>query len=180
LPQGKNDKEKLMKLHVVLLTILLAPAAYNWPNTTSSRTIDAAAAFGRLQTLAGDWEANTKMGKARITYELIAGGTALVERESIENMEPMLTVYYLDGDRLLLTHYCMVGNQPRLQAKSYNPDTGEIEFQFLDATNLKRGAGHMHSARLRLVSKTSLESDWDFYENNQLKSRESAQYTRVK
>jgi hypothetical protein len=51
------------------------------------------------------------MGKVHVSYELIAGGTSLVEKESGERMPAMLTVYYLDGDRLLLTHYCMAGER---------------------------------------------------------------------
>jgi len=92
-----------------------------------------------------------------------------------------LTVYHLDGDRLLLTHYCMAGNQPRMQARSFNPESGELEFQFLDATNLTAaGTGHMHDARFRLIDNNHFSSEWDFYENGQRKFAESAQYTRVR
>ena len=96
-------------------------------------------------------------------------------------MPAMLTVYYMDGDRLLLTHYCMAGNQPRMQAKTFNPETGELEFQFLDATNLASpGAGHMHNVRIRVADRDHLSSAWDFYENGQLKHTETAEYTRVR
>jgi hypothetical protein len=140
-----------------------------------------AAAFARLKTLAGEWEADTAMGKVHLNYEVIAGGTALVERESGEKMPAMVTVYHLDGDRLLLTHYCMMGNQPRMQARAFNPETGELEFQFLDATNLSGpGAGHMHNARLRFIDNDHLASQWDFYENGQKKMTEAFQATRIR
>jgi len=48
----------------------------------------------------------------------------------------MISVYHLDGDRLILTHYCEVGNQPRMQATSFDPKSNEIDFNFLDATNM--------------------------------------------
>jgi hypothetical protein len=95
-------------------------------------------------------------------------------------MPAMLTVYHLDGDRLLLTHYCMAGNQPRMRAAAFNPESGELEFQFVDATNLAAGAGHMHNAKLRLVDNNHLATEWQFYENGQRKFTESAQYTRVR
>jgi len=139
------------------------------------------AAYARLKTLVGEWEADTQMGKVRVSYQLIAGGTSLVERESGDKMPEMLTVYYLDGDRLLLTHYCMAGNQPRMQARSFNAETGEVDFQFLDATNLANpNAGHMHNAKIRLADNNHFSSEWDFYENGRSKMAESAQYTRVK
>jgi hypothetical protein len=171
-----------MRLHVVLLTALLLASSSAIPaESKPGRAADAAGAFARLKTLAGEWKADTKMGKAHITYEVIAGGTTLVERETIEGMAPMLTVYHLDGDRLLLTHYCMAGNQPRMQAKTYNADAGEIQFAFLDATNLKPGAGHMRDAKFRISENTKeFESEWTFHENGQPKSTERAQYTRVK
>ena len=146
---------------------------------TASADESATAAFGKLKTLAGQWEADTPQGKAHLSYELIAGGTAVEERISSDKMPVMVTVYHLDGGRLLLTHYCMAGNQPRMLAGPFHPDTGELEFQFLDATNLAAGAGHMHSARMRFVDSNHLVSEWQFDENGKPKFTESARYTRV-
>jgi len=93
----------------------------------------------------------------------------------------MLTVYHFDGNRLMLTHYCSAGNQPRMQAGTFNPETGEIQFLFLDATNLASpSAGHMHNAKIRLVDQNHMSAEWQFYENGQPKFTEHAQYTRVK
>src|SRR5450755_1636611 len=170
-----------MKRHLIIIaTAVLAGAAAQaaGPNTEASA---GPAAYARLKTLVGEWDAETAMGKVHVSYELIAGGTSLVERESGEKMPEMMTVYYLDGDRLLLTHYCMAGNQPRMQARAFNPETGEVEFQFLDATNLTSPAvGHMHSAKIRLADNNHFSDEWEFYENGQKKMTEAAQYTRVK
>ena len=188
-----------MKRNSLLLTILtLASLAAYAGEAKTPGPVDAAAAFERLKTLVGEWQADTgAMGRARVSYELVAGGTVLVERETGEKIEPMLTVYHLDGNRLLLTHYCMAGNQPRMQARAFRPDAGELEFQFLDATNLaaptvaerrqaaahasvkRPTAGHMRNARFRFVDQNHLESQWEFYENGKQKSVETARYTRV-
>jgi hypothetical protein len=93
----------------------------------------------------------------------------------------MLTVYYLDGNRLLLTHFCMAGNQPRMEAASYDPAAGVLRFRFLDATNLTTpGAGHMHNSAFRFVDDNHLTSDWQFYENGHLKQTESERFTRLR
>lgn len=168
---------KLLLIPILLLAASTAGAA----NPNSDRPNDATAAFARLKALVGEWEADTQMGKAHLTYELLAGGTALVERETMGDMPPMMTVYHLDGNRLLLTHYCMAGNHPRMQARRFDAATGELAFEFLDATNLASPrAGHMHSVKIRLSDNNHFTSEWEFYDNGERKSTESAQYTRVR
>jgi len=170
----------MKRQQLLLINVLLAATTVYAGSSKYDRAGDTAA-FSRLKTLVGEWEADTQMGKAHLSYELIAGGTALVERETAEKMAPMLTVYHLDGDRLMLTHYCMAGNQPRMQARSFNSETGELEFQFLDANSLTNsGAGHMHNARFHFTDSNHLSTEWDFFENGQKKFTETAQYTRVR
>ena len=122
----------------------------------------------------------TDKGKIPITYEVMSAGSALVERVVVEGM-PMETIFYLDGPRLLLTHYCLLGNQPRMQARAYNPATGELAFEFLDATNLASpGAAHMHNVTLHFVDADHLVNDWQLFEDGHLKSTEHFQAARVK
>jgi len=174
----QHRKDKPMKRHYFLIAgLVLAATVHAGPKTEQSSD---AAAFARLKTLVGEWEANTQMGKAHLSYELIVGGTALVEKETGEKMPAMLTVYHLDGDRLVLTHYCMAGNQPRMRARAFDVESGKLEFEFLDATNLAAGGGHMHSAKIHFVDTDHLKTEWAFYENGAQKFTESAEYTRVR
>lgn len=160
---------------LLLTTVLVAGTA---PANTGN---DAAAGFARLKALAGEWEATIDGKKAHLTYEVIAGGSSVVEHETMADMPEMLTVYYLDGSRVLLTHYCGAGNQPRMEAKSFDPQTGELRFTFLDITNLtSANAGYMHNATLHLVDNNHISSEWQFFENGQPKFTEKAQYTRIR
>ena len=164
----------------LMATLIAASTALPAADLKPAQTTDAGAAFARLKTLVGQWEATTSSGKVHLSYELVSGDTALLERESSETMPSMVTLYYVDGGRLLLTHYCMIGNQPRMQVKAFNSGTGELDFQFLDATNLASpGAGHMHNAKIRIVDDSHLVSEWQFYENGKPKFSETAQYTRI-
>lgn len=143
--------------------------------------IDATAAWSKLKSLVGEWEGKGDMGTVYLSYELIAGGTALVERERTDKTPEMLTVYHLDGKRLVLTHYCMAGNQPRMEARSFNPGTGDLAFDFLDATNMPNpNAGHMRTVSMKLIDDKHLSSVWRFYENGRMKMNVTAQYTRVR
>ncbi|MBV9505444.1 MAG: hypothetical protein JO323_10640 [Acidobacteriia bacterium] len=171
-----------MKKKLIIIAGLGAAwvAAYA-TSSTANGAIDSQAAFSRLKTLTGEWEANSSMGKVHESFESIAGGTALVERETSEHMPPMQTVYHLDGNRLLLTHYCALGNQPRMQANAYNASTGALSFAFLDATNLASpGAGHMHNAGYQFADSNHFTASWELFENGKKKTTETVQFTRVR
>jgi hypothetical protein len=140
---------------------------------------DTAAAFARLKSLVGEW--TTEDAKESLTYELIAGGTAVLERETGANRPTMLTLYHRDGNRLVLTHYCMVGNQPRMAARPFDATKSELAFEFVDATNLaSTAAGHMHSTTIRFVDANHIETEWQFYENGKTTMTERARYARVR
>jgi hypothetical protein len=81
----------------------------------------------------------------------------------------MVSMFHLDGsDRLLLTHYCSVGNQPRLQA-SVSADGKTITFNFVDATNLASpDAGHMQRMVLTLLDDNHHTEDWTFIDHGKV------------
>lgn len=103
-----------------------------------------------LGSLVGDWEATLSEGTViKVSYQFIADSSALVETFGVGLGQPTLTIFHLDGKRLIATHYCAQGNQPRLRMKGTSAG-GRLVFQFLDATNLARSAApHLH--RLQLV-----------------------------
>jgi hypothetical protein len=107
--------------------------------------------WAHLKTLVGTWQrtdASTPAQKAfRIRYRLISADTALVEEFGDPAKQVTQTVFHADGSRLLATHYCAQGNQPRLQLRPGAPDT--LLFEFLDATNL-RSPSDSHLVRLTL------------------------------
>jgi len=124
-----------------------------------------AAAFERLKALAGAWTGKGADGTtSHYAYEVVAGGSALLERcEMPHDGVPvtMLTLFHLDGERLLLTHYCMAGNQPRMQAQAITEDS--IAFEFVDATGLDTpDEGHMHRAVFRFDGPDRFTTEWTF------------------
>jgi hypothetical protein len=72
---------------------------------------------------------------------------------------------HLDGDRLLMTHYCGAGNQPRMKA-TLAPDSKSIAFDFLDATNLASAdAGHMHHVVFSIPDADHHTEEWTFLDH---------------
>ena len=141
-------------------------------------------AFEQLKSLAGHWETEkSNTDKATLDLELTAGGTAVIERVRVEDKGKtveMVTLYYLDGDQLKLTHYCMAGNQPTMHG-TYAPDTKTLTFDFEGATNLKSpNDGHMHHAVYTFVDKDHFKTAWTFQKDQKDAFTEDVTYVRTK
>jgi hypothetical protein len=146
--------------------------------------VNAREAFARLKTLKGTWESVKNNQKSTTIFELIAGGTVLSERytnPALPGNGEMLTAYHIDGDALTLTHYCIANNQPTLRASRFDAARGEIQFEFVRASNLaSAGAGHMRRAKYQLVDANHFVTEWEFFENGTLKMTETETFTRVR
>jgi hypothetical protein len=143
-----------------------------------------AEAFEQLKSLAGHWEAEkSTTEKASVDLELTSGGTAMLERfHMVEDGKPveMITLYYLDGDQLKLTHYCMAGNQPTMVG-TYTPDTKTVKFDFAGITNLKSpNDGHMHHAVYTFIDKDHFKTTWTFRKDQKDAFTEDVTYVRTK
>jgi hypothetical protein len=138
-------------------------------------------AFAKLKSMVGHWEAQSKEGTSMLDIELTAGGSAILERshETVEGKPvEMTTLYYLDGDKVLLTHYCMAGNQPTMRG-TYSPETKTMTFDFVGATNLKSADdGHMHHAVYVFLDDNHIKETWTFRKNQKDTFSEEATYVR--
>jgi hypothetical protein len=142
--------------------------------------VDAGAAFSRLKALVGDWDVESSRGKAHSRFELIAGGSVLLEHFTERGGQEMLTAYHLDGNRLVLTHYCLAGNQPQMVAEKFDGAAGELDFAFAGGSNIAPEAGHMHDAVFHLASNDHFDARWDFVEAAKVKFSNEMHYTRTK
>ena len=97
----------------------------------SHQPIDGRAAFERLRGLVGTWSftVDGRRVSDEATFRMAARDRVLVE-----DMGGMVTMYHLDGDKLMLTHYCNAGNQPRMRMTKGDDDN--IAFEMYDITNL--------------------------------------------
>jgi hypothetical protein len=93
----------------------------------------------------------------------------------------MTTLFHRNGADLMLTHYCMAGNQPRLKAIEYSADWRTAVFDFVDATNLRTpGAGHMHRVKYDFKDADHYVSQWTWKQDGQERIMETIEYTRKK
>lgn len=76
-----------------------------------------AAAFERMKAaLDGAWVTSIEKTAIRVRYRTLSGGSALAESFVTPSGRETMTVFHPDGERLIATHYCAQGNQPRLHA----------------------------------------------------------------
>ncbi len=142
------------------------------------------AAFEQLKSLAGHWETETTNNeKATLDLEVTSGGTAVIERVRMSDAGKtveMITLYYMDGEQLKMTHYCMAGNQPTMHG-SYAPDTKTLTFEFEGATNLKSpNDGHMHHAVYTFIDNDHFKTTWTFRKDQKDAFTEDVTYVRSK
>ncbi len=168
---------------LVVIATARAPAADNAPAAQAPALSKGQAAFEKLKTLAGDWEGkSTKGWTERVGYRVISGGSVLMELSfGAHPNEWMATMFHMDGDRLMLTHYCVAKNQPRLVATQFADDFSSMTFEYLDATNLKsRDKGHMDKVVIRFDGPDRFFSRWTWYQDGKENWMEDIEHRRIK
>lgn len=118
--------------------------------------------FEQLKVLAGAWEGNLDGQPLHISLRVTSSGNALLHEMKGAGPDDPITMFHLDGDRLLLTHYCDAGNQPRMVA-TISPDGKTIVFNFLEATNLlSTQMGHMQRVTFTFIDSDHHTEKWEF------------------
>jgi hypothetical protein len=141
-----------------------------------------ASAFEKFKALAGDWVGKGPGGAGDMTvnYKVTSGGTAVVETIAPGTDHEMVTIIHADGDDLLLTHYCMLGNQPQMKASS-KVDGEKVAFKFVKATNLKSDKDlHMHDVTFDFVDKDTLKTEWSHCQDGKTQGHVTFELKRKK
>ena len=150
------------KLWVAGFLILLLAGA-SAPGASANEKGKSAAAFERLISLVGEWEGTNSAGQVKATYTLVSGGTALMERLKSANEPEMITLYSLDGDHLLVTHYCSMGNQPQMKTATITELASPLAFKIVQVTGMKSpDEAHMVGLILTMPDKDHFTQQWTY------------------
>lgn len=109
--------------------------------TTPAAQSEAQKAFEKMKTLSGSWQGTIMDIPINITIRLASSRKAILHEATTEGGRPPdheITMFYLDEDRLLATHYCDGGNRARFEGKM-SPDEKSLEFSFLDVAGSTKG-----------------------------------------
>jgi hypothetical protein len=120
-----------------------------WLNAgETGKTMSSSPEFERMKTLVGTWTGKTDMGQGPVDmtlqYRLLAGGSVLEERCFAGTPNEMVSMYYDQGGKLAMTHYCIMGNRPQMRLKMSDAKTIKFDFDKACGINPKKES-HMHA-----------------------------------
>ena len=157
---------------LALSTIVLAQ-----PDGTTAPQSNAQKSFDTMKTLAGKWSGQVTMdppmhgeiknADTEVSLRVTSRGNALVHEmkeygkpDDPARYDHPVTMFYLDGDRLTLVHYCDAGNRPRMTSIT-SPDGKKVEFEFADLSGGNQ-YGHMYHAVFTVIDANHHSEDWTF------------------
>jgi hypothetical protein len=174
-------KSTRVLLSIILLLVagaaLAQSDAHKHPTETPKVQTEAQKSFAALKTLAGYWEGKIKLdtndfGKPgddtmKVSMRVTSRGNALVHEmgemkpgEDPTKVDHPITMFYLDGDKLTLIHYCDAGNRPRMTAR-VSEDGKKIEFDFADLSG-SNSYGHMYHAVFTIIDANHHIEEWTY------------------
>jgi hypothetical protein len=141
--------------------MVLALAAGGRGDDAAAKATPTHPGLEKIKSLAGTWVEADKDGKPTdkvvSVVKVTAGGSAVQETFFPGEPMEMVSVYHLDKGDLVMTHYCVLGNQPRMMADPASP-ANQIRWKFAGGTNLDPAKDtHMHSATVKFVDDDHLE-----------------------
>ena len=149
------------RLLICGLMLLAIPTCFAEDKPETKPTPPKNANLDKLTKLAGTWVKADDNGKP--TDEVVsiikstAGGSAVTETLFPGTDMEMVSVYTVDGPDLVMTHYCVIGNQPKLKADPKSA-SNKIEWVFVGGSNLDvKKDRHMHGGSLTIVDKDHIE-----------------------
>jgi len=167
-------KQRSLCWTVGMMTVVVAAAAMAADKTKSEQ------AFDRLASLQGRREGEEKGSKFNVIYTLTANGSALMEEFRPHSGPVMITMFTVDGDHLIATHYCSARNQPHMVTSAITDVQKPLVFSLTAITGLK-SPNDWHNTGLTVIQEDNdhLTQEWT-YEAKGKSGKSVFRFTRVR
>ncbi len=169
-------------LALAATTVLASAAAAGDHHSDKGKHAD----LDKFKALVGVWEMTGMpdehggSGPATVTYKVTAGGNAVLETVFAGSEHEMVTLYYVEGDGLALTHYCMLGNRPHMRALP-TTERNQIRFRCPEGEDKQlESEEHMHQATFTFVDADHLKSEWVLFKDGKAEQTHAATFVRKK
>src|SRR5436305_11613560 len=159
---------------VGVMALLVAAAALASDKTKSEQ------AFDHLASLQGEWQGIADGVNTTLIYTLTANGSTLMEQCRPEKGHEMITMFTIDGDHLIATHYCSAKNQPQMETPAISDVRKPLEFSVVRVTGLK-SPDDFHNTGLTVIQEDNdhLTQEWS-YQHKGKTGRNIFRFTRVR
>src|SRR5262245_29889726 len=130
----------------------------------SEEASKAALAFERLASLVGEWKGVQSETELQVSYALTADGSALMEEFRPKGGAMMVTMFTVDGDHLIATHYCSAKNQPQMASTAIaDPQAKSVAFSLVRVTGLgTRDDWHNTGLVLTMEDQDHVTQEWTY------------------
>ncbi|HEV3302514.1 MAG TPA: hypothetical protein VG055_22860 [Planctomycetaceae bacterium] len=139
----------------------------------------------KFKALSGVWEmtgAPDEHGApgGTVSYKVTAGGNAVLETVFAGSEHEMVTLYYVQGNGLALTHYCMLGNRPHMRTVPTS-EPNQIRFRCPEGEDRTLEAEeHMHQATFTFLDADHIKSEWVLYKDGKPEMTNASTFVRKK
>jgi len=138
--------------------------------------------FEHLQNLTGTWQGMHKAMDGEemimVNYAPTAKGSAVMERLFPGTPKEMVSIYTESGPDIIMTHYCMLGNQPRMRSRHLTA-ANQITFTYIDGTGMRSlNDMHMHELTITFVDHTHMTHEWTLFDKGQKKVTNTFTFTK--
>jgi hypothetical protein len=163
-----------------LTAVMLALASGGVCPPALAQQSASAQVFERMKSLVGAWKGVQPDGEFEATYTLTANGSVLMEEFRPKNGATMVTMFSVDGDRLIATHYCSVRNQPQVvTAPLTDPGATRLAFSLARVTGM-RSPDDWHNTGLvvTLGDGNAFTQEWTYRQKDE-RGKNVFRFTRV-
>src|SRR5215475_2930593 len=166
--------EKLLRSLIGVAALFVATFAVAADKTKSEE------AFDRLASLQGEWKGTADGVNTTLIYTVTSNGSALMEECRPEKGPEMITMFTVDGDHLIATHYCSAKNQPQMATAAIADAQKPLAFSLVRVTGLK-SPDAFHNTGLTVIQEDNdhLTQEW-LYQAKGKTRKNVFHFTRVR
>ena len=181
-PENQTAPTKCVRPHVLLLVLGCSLWGFWSGQALAEHPSQLPMPFELVKELVGTWQGSKQVldGQETITveYALTSRGTAVIERMFPGTPKEMVSIYTQDGHEMVMTHYCALGNQPRMKTSS--PVTGNsITISYIDGTGMHSLQDkHMHELTLTFIDDRHINHEWTVFEHGREQVTHTFAFTR--
>lgn len=164
----------------IIFAAVLGLALIGAAVTSAAEKSNSVLAFEQLASLVGQWKGMLGNTEIKLTYTLTANGSALMEESQPAGEAAMITMFTVDGDHLIATHYCSMGNQPQMVTKQITePSAKNLTFSLSRVTGLKTPQDFHNTGLMVTIEDTQHLTEVWTYEHNGKKGTNTFRFTRT-